>query len=112
MLTTICVLAGVTTAAALVTGARVMGLRRMVKHSTKVDVAFTAGAGFLLAGTLTGLATGILAGLCMALVLSLLKLLYRAVDRLSAGVQAVKDEFTADGVWEYNQDVYTRGMNV
>lgn len=90
MFTTIAVLATATCAAALVTGSRVFGLKKIVKHSTKADVAFTAGTAFVLAGTLTGLATAIVAGLLMALTLSVLKTLFGWGDALKRGVDAVK----------------------
>lgn len=80
MIGTITILAAASVAATLVTGARVVGLRRIVEHSTKVDVIFTAVIGFCLAGTITGLAAAILAGLFMALVLTVLKVMYRGCD--------------------------------
>lgn len=113
MLTTITLLAGVSVAAVLVTGSRVLGLRRMVKHSTKVDVAFTIGAGVALAGTLTGIATAILAGLFMALALTVLKVLYGLVDRCGDAIAVLRgeaepmdDEHDAKGNWIYNQAPY------
>jgi hypothetical protein len=115
MLTTIALLAGTSVAAVLVTGARCIGLRRIVKHSTKTDVAFTAGTAFVLGGTLTGIATAILAGLMMALVLSALKALYALKDRATAVVSAVStpvyDDNDVDqyGNWKYNQAPYLRG---
>ncbi len=110
MLTSIAILGAASVGAALVTGARVFGLRRIVKHSTKTDVAFTAGIGLCLAGTITGLATAIVAGLMMALVLTLLKSSYKAVDRLTAALNKAKettfgDEHNANG-WIYNQAPY------
>lgn len=95
MFTTIAVLATATCAAALVTGSRVFGLKKIVKHSTKADVAFTAGTAFVLAGTLTGLATAIVAGLLMALTLSFLKTIFGWGDALKRGVDAVKAERSA-----------------
>lgn len=118
MLITTTILAGAAVGAALVTGARVFGLRRIVKHSTKADVLFTGGIGFALAGTLAGMATALVAGLMMALVLSALKVLYRAYDALCNGwvtlesakpVPAGADasEFDAQGNWVYNNEGYT-----
>jgi len=116
MLTTISVLASATCAAALVTGSRVFGLRKIVKHSTKTDVAFTAGAGFLLAGTLSGLATAIVAGLMMALVLSILKFFINLYDNVVNGLREVRKptipewadptEYDSNGQWVYNQAPY------
>lgn len=111
MFTTITILAVASVGAALVTGARVIGLKRIVKHSTKADVAFTAGIGFVLAGTLTGLATAIVAGLIMALVLSVLKAAYKVSDRVSGAWDwatakpVYADEINAGG-WVYNQAPY------
>lgn len=93
MIGTITLLAGASVAAVMVTGARVVGLRTMVKHSTKLDVGFTALAGFALAGTITGLATAIVAGLMMALVLSVLKWVYGTVDAVQRGCGAVRAEY-------------------
>lgn len=115
MFTTIAVLATASVGAALVTGSRIFGLKRLVKHSNKVDVGFTAGIGFVLAGTLTGLATAIVAGLMMALVLTLLKPVVRTVEAAQRGWEAVKadrmadgidDEHDADGNWIYNKEPY------
>lgn len=109
MLGTIAILATASVGAAIVTGARVFGLRRIVKHSTKADVAFTAGIGFALAGTLTGLATAIVAGLMMAVVLTVLKPVVATVDWFTAGARGVKkhyaDEYNENG-WVYNQAPY------
>lgn len=110
MLGTIVLLSGASVAAFLVTGARIAGLRRLVRHSTKVDVAFTAAIGFGLAGTLTGLAAAIIAGLMMALVLTVLKSVYRLTDAVQRGYGAMRKsddpEYTADGEWIYNQVPY------
>jgi hypothetical protein len=95
MISTIALLAGCTVAATLVTGARVFGLRKITKHATKVDVAFTAGAAFAFAGTLTGFAAAILAGLFMALVLSALKAMYAAKDAMAAKAQDVSERYKA-----------------
>lgn len=118
MFATISILAVASVGAAMVTGSRVIGLRRLVKHSNKVDVAFTAGVGFVLAGTLTGLATAIVAGLFMALLLSVLRLCYRATDAVKAAAGGIQerrannptyvygDEINMDGAWVYNQAPY------
>jgi hypothetical protein len=116
MLTSIIVLSTVTVGAVLVTGSRVLGLRRIVKHSTKADVAVTVGTGFLLGGTITGLAVAITAGLMFALVMSVLKLAYAAKDRATSlvtdivGDQPVYDDNGVDqhGNWMYNQAPYLR----
>ncbi len=102
MLSTIALLAASTVAATLVTGARVVGLRRITEHSTKVDVGFTAVAAFAFAGTLTGFAAAIVAGLFMALVLSLLKLLYKVKDATFAKASDMQAEYNATG-HSYNQ---------
>lgn len=109
---TITVLAGATCAAALITGARVFTMRKLVQHSTKTDVLFTGVVAFGLAGTLTGLAAAIIAGLMMAVVLSALKCLYGLADAAQEAWQGVKhpskpapagmeDEYV-NGVWIYN----------
>lgn len=118
MLLTTTILAGAAVGAALVTGARVFGLRRIVKHSTKADVLFTGGIGFVLAGTLAGMATALVAGLMMAVVLSVLKALYGAHDVLHRGWVSLQDdkpvpagadpsEYDAHGNWVYNNEGYT-----
>lgn len=103
----------VSVGACLVTASRVFGLRRIVKHSTKADVAFTAGSAFLLAGTLTGVTAAIMGGLMMALVLSVLRGIYRVSDRVQAGFDEMQrqratvypEEHNSEG-WIYNQAPY------
>lgn len=117
MLTSIIVLSTVTVGAVLVTGSRVFGLRRIVKHSTKADVAVTVGAGFLLGGTITGLAVAITAGLMFALVMSVMKSFYGCTDSLTDALKGacapqvetpVYDDNGVDqhGNWMYNQAPY------
>lgn len=95
MISTIALLAGATVAATLVTGARVLGLRRITENATKVDVVFTAGAAFAFAGTLTGFAAAIVAGLFMALVLSVLKVMYKTKDAVTAKAVDVSKRYKA-----------------
>jgi hypothetical protein len=108
MLTTVSVLAIASVGAAIVTGARVFGLRRMAKHSTATDVVFTGGVAFVLAGTLAGMATAIVAGLIMALFLTALKSLYRLTDRVSETYTNLCQPApaSADSDWEYNTGVH------
>jgi hypothetical protein len=75
-----------TVAGYLLTLARVTGWRRILKHATLVDVSFTAGAFWLLAGTLTGGLVAIVSGLFMAGVLSIARVLTGRADSLRASV--------------------------
>ena len=94
-----------TVAAVLVTGARVVGVKRLIKHATLVDVTFTVGMAVAFAGTLTGLLVAIMAGLMMAVLLSGLQYLSRFADKFQRK-QDPASEFTADGQWIYNQAPY------
>lgn len=109
-------MAAVSVAACLVTLSRVVGWRRILKHATTVDVAFTIGLAAFLAGTMTGALTAVLAGLMMALVLTALRKLVAACE---AGIERAKasspaypvpagadpSEYNAQG-WIYNQAPY------
>jgi hypothetical protein len=107
MLTTVSVLAVASVGAAIVTGARVFGLRRMAKHSTATDVVFTGGVAFVLAGTLAGMATAIVAGLIMALFLTALKSLYRLTDRvIETYTDMCQPTVSENDDWEYNTGVH------
>lgn len=77
-LTLILVMAAASVAACLFTGARLVGWRFILRHATTVDVAFTVGAVFMLAGSITGMLIGILSGLMMAAFLTAA----RWVDRM------------------------------
>jgi len=94
-----------TVAAVLVTGARVFGIKRMIKHATLVDVTFTVAMAVAFAGTLTGLLVAIMAGLMMAVLMTGLQYLSRFVDKRKR-TKDPKSEFTADGQWIYNQAPY------
>lgn len=115
---TVIIMSVVSVAAALVTLSRVLGLRRILRNATLVDVIFTVGAFVLLAGTLTGALVAVLSGLLMAVVLTLLKRLDGIAGRLTARLRASRmaaepvrphgsqhglpdDEFK-NGVWIYN----------
>ena len=109
-------MSAVSVAACLVTLSRVVGWRRILKHATAVDVAFTIGLAMFLAGTMTGALTAVLAGLIMALVLTVLRKLVAACE---AGIERAKasapsypvpegadpSEYNAQG-WIYNQAPY------
>jgi uncharacterized oligopeptide transporter (OPT) family protein len=74
----------VVVAATLLTLCRVIGIRRVLRHATVIDVIFTVVACIMLAGTLTGLLIGILAGLVMAGTLTVLGWFQRRSDDLRA----------------------------
>ena len=92
-----------TVGAVLVTGHRVIGIKRMVKHATLVDVTFTVGMAIAFAGTLTGLLVAIVAGLIMAVVLSAAQKLQTLYERRTASEP--QDEYN-EGGWIYNQAPY------
>lgn len=96
-------MAATTVAAFLVTAARVVGMHRLLKYSTIVDVGFTILVGVLLAGTLTGILVAIVAGLMLALYLTVVK---RAVKMYDHYTHKTDDEYTATGEWIYNQPPY------
>lgn len=95
-----------TVAAALVTGSRVVGFRRILKNATLVDVVFTVGMGVAFAGTLTGLLVAIAAGLLMAVFLTGAKKCLQVWDAFKGRGPAANDEFDANGVWIYNKAPY------
>lgn len=110
-------MSAVSVAACLVTLSRVVGWRRILRHATIVDVAFTIGLAMFLAGTMTGALTAVLAGLLMALVLTALSKLVAFSGTLrerggpskpTYAVPAGADpsEYTADGKWIYNEAPY------
>lgn len=96
---TIITLSAATTAAALVTGQRVFGFKRMVQHSTITDCVFTAGVALLFVGTLGGTLVAVLAGLMMALFLTACKLVAKAVNGVKAKTD---DEHDEQGNWVYD----------
>ena len=114
MLTTVALMAGTSVAACLVTLSRVIGWKRVLKHSTLIDVSFTAGTFIIFAGTLTGGLVAVLGGLIMALVLTIAKKLAGLIsgrklptpptDPLWAFRNADDsyNEFDAKGNWIYN----------
>jgi len=104
---TIFTLAAATTAAALVTGSRVFGFKRMVKHATVTDCLFTGGAALLFVGTLGGTLVAVLAGLMMALFLSACNWVIRAVEGVKTKTNSkVYDDEHDEGGWTYNQAPY------
>lgn len=109
-------MSAVSVAACLVTLSRVVGWRRILRHATVVDVAFTVGLAMFLAGTMTGALTAVLAGLMMALVLTALRKLVAFSGALRERVEpsepgypvpagADPSEYNAHG-WIYNQAPY------
>ena len=70
-----------TVASTLVLLGRIIGLRRILKHATYIDVGFALIAGAALHGTLTGILVAIVGGLVMALVLQSGRMLLAAYDR-------------------------------
>lgn len=112
-------MAAVSVAACLVTLSRVVGWRRILKHATLVDVAFTIGLGFAFMGTLTGMLVAVLGGLLMALTLTIIKRVVIVAAPLAEHAKQAKPrkdvvlpegadptEFTADGKWIYNEAPY------
>jgi hypothetical protein len=93
----------VSVAAVLVTLHRVVGIKRILRHATLVDVAFTVGMTIMFAGTLTGMLVAVLAGLIMALVLSVGRVLMKFGDSTTASTDS---EFDAQGNWIYNKAPY------
>lgn len=72
-----------TTAAALITLTRVLGLRGVAKHATKVDVSLTLVYFMIFAGTsTTGIFTAMLAGLFTALATTGIKKFYDWRDQV------------------------------
>ena len=127
MLTTVALMAGTSVAACLVTLSRVIGWKRVLKHSTLIDVSFTAGTFIIFAGTLTGGLVAVLGGLIMALVLSIAKKLASLISGRKLptlpnvkGLKGVANdplwafrnadgsynEYDAKGNWIYNQAPY------
>lgn len=111
-------MAAVSVAACLVTLSRVIGWRRILKHATLVDVAFTIGLGLAFMGTLTGMLVAVLGGLLMALTLTIIKRVVIVAAPLAEQVKresrkpvvlpegADPSEYTADGKWIYNEAPY------
>lgn len=100
--------------ACLVTLHRVVGMQRILRHATVVDVAFTLGLAVFLAGTLTGALVALLGGLIMAVTLTCLKRLQAVAEPLRKPVVAKPvipagadaSEFDAMGRWAYNSAPY------
>ena len=112
-------MSAVSVAACLVTLSRVVGWRRILKHATLVDVAFTIGLGLAFMGTLTGMLVAVLGGLLMALTLTIIKRVVIVAAPLAEQVKQSKprkpvvlpegadpSEYTADGKWIYNEAPY------
>lgn len=91
-----------TVAAVLVTGHRVVGIRRILQHPTLVDVGFSVAMVVAFAGTLTGMLVAIIAGLLMALVLSA----GRYLLRFERPTTARDSEYNDKGEWLYNTAPY------
>lgn len=112
-------MAAVSVAACLVTLSRVVGWRRILKHATLVDVAFTVGIGLAFMGTLTGMLVAVLGGLLMALTLTVIKRVVIVAAPLAEQLKQAKPrkpvvlpadadpaEYTANGKWIYNEAPY------
>lgn len=112
-------MSAVSVAACLVTLSRVVGWRRILKHATLVDVAFTIGLGLAFMGTLTGMLVAVLGGLLMALTLTIIKRVVIVAAPLAEQVKREKprkpvvlpegadpSEYTAGGKWIYNEAPY------
>ena len=86
-----------TTAAALITLSRVLGLRGIAQHATKVDVGLTLVYFMIFAGTsTTGIFTAMLAGLFTALATSAIKKYYDWKDQVDPQVVVVPEPMEAD----------------
>lgn len=100
----------------LVTGIRTVGLATMVKYSLAIDILFSAGLFYLFYGTLTGAVVAMSSGLLMAISLTALKAMHEAKIGFSFDPIASRlpkmPKATHNPNWMYNDDVYTRGMNV
>ena len=101
---TVFAMSAVSVAACLVTVSRVVGWRIILKHDTKIDVAFTLILGWFMVGTLTGALVAILGGLLMAITLTVIKRLTILVDSVQ-GIDT-SSEYDKDGVWIYNKAPY------
>lgn len=97
--------AAASVAAVLVTGHRTIGIKRIIKHATLVDVTFTVGMAIAFAGTLTGFMVAIVAGLFMAILLTGLQKLSALMDRMKTPSAEQDDEHNENG-WIYNQAPY------
>lgn len=118
------VMAAVLVAATLVTLTRVIGIKRVLRHATLIDVLFTVLAGVMFLGTLSGMLIAVIGGLLMALTLSTMKtvqkLLQRGADVVGdiikkKEVPTAADQDPAeysDGVWYYNTPDQLKGMKV
>jgi uncharacterized membrane protein YcaP (DUF421 family) len=100
---TVVTMSAVSVAACLVTVSRVVGWKRILAHSTKVDVAFTLGLAALMGGTLTGNLVAIMGGLFMACTLTALNYV---LGFTKPEDHCVDDEHDAHGVWMYNKAPY------
>lgn len=109
-------MSAVSVAACLVTLSRVVGWKRILRHATIVDVAFTVGLAMFLSWTMTGALTAVLVGLIMALVLTALRKLVAFSGALRERGEASSpsypvpegadpSEYNAQG-WIYNQAPY------
>ncbi len=79
---------------------RTIGLRRVLKHATWVDVIFTVVTVLILAGSITGMLIGILAGLVMTGALTVLKALVYSFDAQRANAaKPVQPVHPCDDGW-------------
>lgn len=86
-----------TTLAALITLSRVLGLRGVARHATKVDVGLTLVYFMIFAGTsTTGIFTAMLAGLFTALATSGIKKFYDWRDQVDPQTVAAPEPAEAD----------------
>jgi uncharacterized membrane protein YcaP (DUF421 family) len=99
-------MSAVSVAACLVTASRVVGWKRLLNHSTKIDVAFTVLLALFMGGTLTGNLVSVMGGLFMALTLAALNYILYFVEHSAAEKPMLDDEHTIEGVWIYNQAPY------
>lgn len=103
-MTVIIAMAAASVAACLLTLSRAVGWKRILRHSTLIDVAFTLGLGVFLSGTLTGALVAVLGGLLMAVSLSCIKRLVAAASSVRSS--CMDDEHDARGNWIYNEAPY------
>ena len=90
-------MAAVSVAAFLITLARVVGWKCILRNATLVDVTFTFGTFVVFAGTITGALVAVLGGLIMALLLSLLKWGFLSLPGDLAGLRAKAQAYTGRG---------------
>ncbi len=81
-------MACVAVASALVLLSRVIGVRRILRHATVIDVGFAVVAGIALHSSIIGILIAILGGLVMALVLQVGRVFVRASERATEAAKA------------------------